>query len=95
MKNIISLLLIINFSMVYSQCVPLGYKSFSDTVFEKNYKILCPIITFNLSGGPGIQKENSDSSLIIIADFINSNENFIFEIGSHTDQRGSEKGNLI
>ncbi|WP_107037285.1 OmpA family protein [Brumimicrobium mesophilum] len=92
-KKVVWFLLVLNLNVAYSQCSPKECKVFEDTIFENNDKILSPVIVYN--DGFRILTDQSDNSLNVIANFIKKNENLRFEIGSHTDQRGSEKSNLF
>ncbi len=86
-KNIIYFTLLVPF-FAFAQ----NTKLMSDTLFKKGDNIKIFEIRYSLDGNG---KENDDS-LKILAEFINVHKNIVFEIGSHTDARGSvEKNNLL
>ncbi len=64
-------------------------KTLKDSVFKIGDIIRIPEIVYVLDGNGN----ENDDSLKIIADFINSHKNIVFEIGSHTDTRGRATAN--
>jgi len=71
----------------------LEYKTLKDTEFKEGDLIALPEIQYQLNGMSPVTKETLDS-LDIVIDFLKSNEKLNVEIGCHTDQRGTEEGNL-
>jgi len=93
-KYLIVVFFLLEVGITYSQCSPIEYKTLKDSIFSINDKILCPTIVYNQPGGYRILMDKSESSLLVIAEFLKKNANLKFEIGSHTDQRGNEEFNL-
>ena len=66
------------------------YKTFKDSMFKVGDIIKAPDVVYYLDGNG----HENDSTLQKIADFANSHKSIVFEIGSHTDSRGSAASNF-
>ncbi len=69
-------------------------KTFSDKYFKTNDRILCPEIRFVFGPHAALDEINRDT-FNLIATFLAERPNLIFEIGCHTDSRGTKEGNEI
>lgn len=68
----------------------------TDSTFEIGATYTIPNLIYNLCLRYGDTfEEDNKPTLDSLTDFLMKNENLIFEIGSHTDQRGSTEANLI
>lgn len=84
------LICVCSFSMTSQNQV---FKSFSDSLFSINDRILAPRIPFSLSGSSWRYLPFTDS-VNVIANFMKQHPELIVEIGSFTDTRGNKENNL-
>ena len=78
------------FVLISTISVGQANKTFQDSVFKIGDNIKIPEIVYVLDGNG----HQNDSSLKLIASFLNSHKNLICEIGSHSDSRGHLHKNM-
>lgn len=88
LKQFTYIFLFFSTSLLYSQK---PNKTIRDTVFEVGDVIQLPTIFYNLSHPSPFPSD----SLNKVALFVNEHGNKIFQLQSHTDQRGTTEKNLI
>ncbi|WP_107039251.1 OmpA family protein [Brumimicrobium mesophilum] len=93
MRCLLIILIALNISEIVGQTENGNYKTFSNTLFESGDIIITPEIIFGMSGHLQSYPKFKDSTQII-RDFLIKHPDIKIEIGVHTDQRGSEEGNL-
>lgn len=90
MKLIFFISVFLNCIFSFGQTSERINKTFKDTLFNLEYRILAPKIHLPLSGGADFH-----DSIKIIADFLKKHPEINVEIGVHTDRRGSYDSNLL
>lgn len=75
-------------------CVGQANKTLQDSIFQKGDVVKLPNILF-YTCGPYFFTETQKDSIKLIADFLKTHKNYVVEISNHTDNRGTEKMNLL
>jgi len=82
-------------SSAFSQCEYPGHKTFADSIFSLNDRVICPTINYAEPGSFRILTETSTGKLRDIAQFILDLSSAKFELLVYTDIRGNEDLNLL
>lgn len=86
MKKILTIIFTLICTLTYAQ----SSKTLKDTSFVRGDTIIIPELQFSLSHP---MNQNVTDSLKTVIDFLQRHPNFIVEVASHTDSRGSYEGN--
>lgn len=88
-------LLVLSFSISSITSFSQNTFSLSDSTFKIGQAYIIKNIYFDMNNGRVLLDSTRRKTLDSIADFLKNNKGFNFEVGVHTDSRGSDKYNLM